>query len=185
MRGFLKPPEKEMKGTGVGLPHASREGGLVKTNHHLWTIQGRSEPVVLVAEDDPNDFMLLQIAFERLKLRPQLFRAIDGDQALRFLKGEPPFSDRGLFPFPDLVLLDLKMPGCGGFEVLARLQAERIPGVRVVVLSGSFLEMDMQRARELGAEDYLVKAQDFQGMVELVRKLHQKWLAGCAMESAG
>ena len=137
-----------------------------------------NEPAVLVIEDDANDFFLLQLAFEKLSLPHKLVRVIDGEQGLRYLKGEGAFADRAVFPFPALVLLDIKMPRCDGFEVLERLKEDKTWMVPVVVLSGSALPEDKKRARKLGATDYLVKEQTFDGAMGIVKSIQKKWLSG-------
>ena len=137
-----------------------------------------NEPAVLVIEDDANDFFLLQLAFEKLILPHKLVRVIDGEQGLRYLKGEGAFADRSVFPFPALVLLDIKMPRCDGFEVLERLKEDKTWNVPVVVLSGSALPEDKKRARKLGATDYLVKEQTFDGVMGIVKSIQKKWLSG-------
>ena len=137
-----------------------------------------NEPAVLVIEDDANDFFLLQLAFEKLSLPHKLVRVIDGEQGLRYLKGEGAFADRAVFPFPALVLLDIKMPRCDGFEVLERLKEDKTWTVPVVVLSGSALPEDKKRARKLGATDYLVKEQTFDGAMGIVKSIQKKWLSG-------
>jgi len=135
-----------------------------------------NESVVLVAEDSANDFILLQLAFKKAGLTHKLFRAHDGEEALKFIKGEGNFADRSAFPFPELMLLDLKMPRVNGFDVLTRLQEEPPVNLKVVVLSSSFLEDDKKRACELGATDYLVKADDFDGAMAVARTVHERWL---------
>src|SRR5256885_12552240 len=79
----------------------------------------RNSQTILLAEDNPNDVLLAQIAFERAGLTPRLVVGSDGEEALRYLKGESPYSDRLRFPFPNLVLLDLNMPKLTGFDVLS------------------------------------------------------------------
>jgi CheY-like chemotaxis protein len=136
-----------------------------------------TQAVVLVAEDDTNDFLLLELAFRENGMRCKLVRAHDGQEALEYVKGEGRFPDRKEYPFPTLMLLDLKMPRMNGFEVLAALRTLKLPKLAVVVLSGSTLEEDMQRARELGARDYLVKPGDFHEAVALAKAVHERWLA--------
>src|SRR5882762_7638608 len=93
--------------------------------------------LVLLAEDSEDDGLLLEMAFgqlDRLRLLP---RMADGAQTISYLQGEGKYSDRRHYPLPDLLLLDLKMPGVDGFQVLEWLQANPIPNLAVAVLSGS------------------------------------------------
>ena len=73
---------------------------------------------VLLAEDDPDDVLLTQLAFERARLANPLQVVRDGEEAIAYLSGEGAFADRDRFPMPILLLLDLKMPKMDGFQVL-------------------------------------------------------------------
>lgn len=113
---------------------------------------------ILVADDSSDDRLILSIILERTGLAHELFETQDGDEAIDFLSHSGPFSDPERFPKPDLFLLDLKMPGKNGFDVLEWLRQNptAAPG-QTVILSGSELPTDMERAREMGAADYLGK----------------------------
>jgi len=95
---------------------------------------------------------------------------------MTYLKGADPFQDREAFPFPDLLMLDLKMPQADGFEVLATLR-NRPPEIRlpVIVFSGSGAKEDMQTAFGLGAAEYFVKPVSLSSMAELVNVLNERW----------
>ena len=82
---------------------------------------------VLVAEDSDDDFLLLRKAFGLAGLeRHQLIRVRTGEATIMNLKGESPFDDRERWPLPDLLLLDGKMPGGSGFDVLRFLAENRM-----------------------------------------------------------
>ena len=132
--------------------------------------------MILVVEDNNNDFFVLQLAFEQAGFRHKLYRARDGKEAINFLKGTGIFCDRETFPFPDLLLLDLKPATGGSFEVLTRLQDERIPYLPVVLMSAFLDPKDIRRAQELGAQDYLLKPTHFEKVMELARALDADWL---------
>jgi len=127
---------------------------------------------LLWVEDDPNDILLGQRAMAKVGLEaPQLVR--DGQEAIDYLAGEGKFQDRSQHPCPSVILLDLKLPKLSGFEVLRWLREQpvlrRIP---VVVLTSSKESGDINRAYDLGANAYLVKAVDFKELVavlELIR----------------
>jgi len=100
----------------------------------------------------------------------------DGEQAIDYLAGRGQYTNREKFPLPYLLLLDLKMPGTDGFEVLQWLREE--PDLRrllVVVLTSSNLQSDVDRAYELGANSYLVKPVEFEQMVNLVQRFEAYW----------
>ena len=132
---------------------------------------------VLLAEDDPDDILITQIAFKKARLANPLQVVRDGEQAISYLKGEGRFADRMVYPVPLLLLLDLNMPKVSGFEVLEWMQghpeSERVP---VAVLTSSDHDPYAERAFELGAESYLVKPPNAQDLLALVQRLHAHWL---------
>lgn len=131
---------------------------------------------ILLVEDDSNDVLLIQRAFQKAGLREALKVVRDGSQAIDYLSGKGQYGNRDRFPVPFLVLLDLKMPGTNGFEVLEWLRAEPdLKRVLVVVLTSSNLQTDVDRAYELGANSYLVKPVEFAEMVNLIRRFEVYW----------
>ncbi len=118
----------------------------------------KSSSLILLAEDDPNDVFFMRRALQKANIELPLQVVSDGQQALDYLNGEGPFSDREQHPLPALMLLDLKMPFLDGFEVLTWINShaalKRIP---VVVLTSSAEERDRRKAAELGAKAYFVK----------------------------
>src|SRR6185436_1328860 len=118
--------------------------------------------VILLAEDDPNDLLLIQRAFQKGAVDNPFFVVRNGEEAIAYLSGTEGFSNRTEFPLPDLFLLDLKMPKVDGFEVLQWIRQQ--PGFSnlvVVVLTTSSDVYDVNRAYKLGANSFLVKPQDF------------------------
>src|SRR5690349_8161125 len=93
---------------------------------------------ILLAEDREDDIILVQKAFEKGGIHNPLFVVRDGQDAIDYLSGVFPFSDRDRFPNPGLLLLDLKMPRVDGFEVLRWLKTQpNLAPLRVVVLTSS------------------------------------------------
>ena len=143
-----------------------------------------AKATILWAEDDDNDVFFFQRALSKTGLNHQLIRVSDGAKAVDYLSGKPPFTDRHQYPIPHLVLLDLKMPRMGGFDVLAWLKAQpELRAIPALVLSSSNQESDQRRALELGASDYLVKPSQGEALVELVRTIDEKWLRSASVES--
>lgn len=134
--------------------------------------------VILVADDDENDVFFLRRAFAKSGLLHTLIHVSDGQKAIEYLLGEGIYADRKSNPFPDLLLLDVKMPKTDGFDVLATLQS--LPGseLPVVVFSTSALTLDVQMAKKLGALDYVMKPVDQDEMLKVVLSLHERWLSG-------
>ncbi len=121
---------------------------------------------------------MLRRAFGKAGLTHILLHVSDGQEAIDYLKGVAQFHNRFLYPLPSLLLLDLEMPGTDGFAVLewllTRSDLEALP---VVVLSSSNQEADIKRAKALGADDYVVKPADFDGMRSMAKDLVAHWLA--------
>lgn len=135
-----------------------------------------SDRYILLVEDDPNDILLIERAFRKAGLRHLLKVAEGGEQAVAYISGQGGYANRERFPMPFLVLLDLKMPGTDGFEVLQWIRAE--PGCKrllVVVLTSSNLQADVDRAYELGANSYLVKPVEFNQMHNLLQRFEVYW----------
>ena len=132
---------------------------------------------ILVADDDENDVFFLRRALARAGLANPLFVTRDGQDAIDYLAGTPPYDNRAQYPLPGLLLLDLKMPRVNGFDVLSWLS--RQPHLReliIVVLSSSSHEEDILKARQLGAHEFRTKPSDFQKLVELIAELQKRWL---------
>ncbi len=131
---------------------------------------------ILLVDDDSNDVLLIQRAFQKAGLRDVLRVVRNGEEAIEYLSGNGRYADRDSFPFPFLLLLDLKMPGVDGFEVLEWIRSRKdLRRLLVVVLTSSNLQADVDRAYELGANSYLVKPVEFGEMVNMVQRFEVYW----------
>ena len=134
---------------------------------------------VLLAEDDRDEVYLARWAFQTAGLPHEIIDVPDGAVTIEYLQGAPPFIDRVRYPFPRLLLLDLKMPKVNGFEVLAWLETRpEFSSLPAVVLSSSVFQGDSQKALDLGAREFLTKPYDMEELVTLAEGLHERWLAG-------
>jgi CheY-like chemotaxis protein len=124
---------------------------------------------ILVVEDDPNDVALLRVALENI-IPGVIFSAVsDGVQAVEYLSSGQAYSDREKFPFPDVVLLDLKLPLMDGFEVLRWIrQQSALKTLPVIGLTGSFRHEDTELACKAGASFCALKSQGFRLLAEKV-----------------
>ena len=133
---------------------------------------------ILLVEDNRMDVELTLDAFREARLVNTIHVAPSGQEALDYLFGTGAYTDRSVHPLPNLVLLDLKMPGIDGFEVLRRVKStpliRRIP---VVILTSSKEEADRALSYDIGTNSYLVKPVSFEGFMEVVRKIEGYWLA--------
>jgi len=133
--------------------------------------------VILLVEDREDDIFLIRKSFAKASLNNPLHVVRTGEEAVAYLNGEKQYSMRAEYPLPILVLLDLKLPGMDGFEVLKWIRAQ--PGLRgmpVVVLTCSTEIRDVNRAYQLGANSFFVKEMDFENTVELADLLRRYWV---------
>jgi CheY-like chemotaxis protein len=136
---------------------------------------GMAKPV-LVAEDFEPDAEALQSALKRAGVTNPVFVVGDGDRAIAYLKGEGIFSDRELFPPPGILILDLKMPGRGGMEVLEWCKRQRqLEDLLVVVVSGYNHILEIKQAYELGAATFLTKPVRDEDIANLIRAFKNHW----------
>jgi CheY-like chemotaxis protein len=125
-------------------------------------------PIMLVADDSKNDLLLLQKASKRAGNPVRLYFVRDGEEAMDYLRGTGKFADGTEFPMPDVVLLDINMPRRTGLEVLGWLRSTtHLKRLRALVMSGSTLQVDINRAYDLGANAYLIKPIDFDAFIEM------------------
>jgi len=131
--------------------------------------RGTPEPVVLLVEDDPGDVMMIREAFKESKQHGDLYVVGDGKKALSFLRRAGGFTTA---PRPDLILLDLSLPGRDGLDVLAEMKTDAdLLTIPAVVLTSSRSPKDIQRCYSLHANAYVTKPRDFDGMSEVIRQV--------------
>ncbi len=130
------------------------------------------DPIVLLVDDSQNDALLMRTVFQRAGFVEPMRLAVDGADAIAYLHGDGRYGDRHQFPLPTTVLLDLNMPRKNGFEVLEwiRLQPE-LRRLRVYILSASSRAQDIERAYDLGANSYLVKPGNLDGLLTMAKCL--------------
>jgi two-component system, response regulator len=139
---------------------------------------------ILLAEDDPDDRLLLREALQEGRLANELTCVEDGEELLDYLHQRGKY--RGGAPRPGLILLDLNMPKLDGREALRAIKAD--PSLRhipVVVLTTSKAEEDVLRSYDLGANSFITKPVTFQSMVDLMRVLGRYWLEIVELPAAG
>lgn len=136
-----------------------------------------SRAVVLLAEDEEDYVLLVRRAFEQAQIPNPLFVVPTGAEMISYLKGEGKFANRDEYPLPDLLLLDLKLPGFSGLEILGWLRSHPgLSAMRVVILTSSDDLRDINDAYRLGANSFLMKPYDFADLVSLAKVLQKYWL---------
>jgi CheY-like chemotaxis protein len=114
--------------------------------------------MILLVEDEDDDAFLMEIALRKVPASPRMSRVTNGQQALDYLKGDGKYADRGAYPLPKLIFLDLKLPFVHGFDVLNFIKSQpQFNGIHVAVLTGSLEDVDRERALRQGANSFYVK----------------------------
>lgn len=129
---------------------------------------------LLLVEDNPGDIRLIREALAENRLDIELHTVRDGEEALHFLHRR---GDYAMAPQPDLILLDLNLPKVDGHTVLATIEDDpELAGIPVVVLTSSMAADDVVRSYELRTNAYLLKPDDIDGYIDVVRALEAFWL---------
>ncbi|MBX7113169.1 MAG: response regulator [Myxococcaceae bacterium] len=132
---------------------------------------------MLLVEDNPDDVELTIRALQKNRLDNELVVCLDGEDALAFLFCEGRHAQRDPTELPEIVLLDLKLPGLTGLEVLRRIRSDhRTRSLPVVILTSSSQDRDMVESYALGANSYVQKPVNFSDFLEATRQLGLYWL---------
>jgi DNA-binding response OmpR family regulator len=125
--------------------------------------------ILLHVEDEDDDAILFSKACERAQLPVELCRVADGAEARAYLLGQGIYADRFRYPFPQVVVLDLKMPLVDGFEFLKWVRGpDGFATLPVLVFTSSLSREDKTRALAEGASSYFVKPASFDALVAMV-----------------
>ena len=131
---------------------------------------------VLLAEDDGNDVLLVKRAFQKTAVKDSLRIVRDGQEAINYLMGEGKYSDRNEYPFPTILLTDLKMPKLDGLEVLQWIKEhENCRVIPTIIFSASAQLQDVEKAYALGANSYVQKPSTFEELTILFASLLDYW----------
>jgi len=135
------------------------------------------QALFLLVEDNEDHVALIRRAFNKTKVVNPVQVVPSGEEAIEYLKGTGRFSNRAEFPLPALILLDLKLTGMDGFDVLRWVRSQAsLRAIRVVVLTSSNAIRDVNLAYQLGANSFLVKPVDFEDFVRVTEALQGYWL---------
>ena len=128
---------------------------------------------ILLVEDNPGDARLTREALSMSKVRNNMHRASDGEEAMRFLRHEGVF---GSVPTPDLILLDLNLPRRDGREVLEDIKSDPdLKHIPVVILTSSQAEEDIIRSYRLHANCFITKPVDLEQLTKVVQGIEHFW----------
>lgn len=143
------------------------------------------EFTVLVADDDPDDQLLIGDAFSEVRPGARIDFVSDGVELLEYMRREDRYATMVDDPLPRLVLLDLNMPLKDGREALFEIKSDpafwRTP---IIIFSTSTASIDIRRAYQLGANSFITKPSSFDRLVEIVRGIDRYWFEVVALPSA-
>src|ERR1700744_5638874 len=129
------------------------------------------ENKILHVEDNPDDVMLMNLAFNRAGIAAKLHVVNDGDEGIAALENSSWSGG------PVCVLLDVKLPRVSGLEVLAWIRNQpRLRRLPVILLTSSSQTADINRAYDLGANSFLVKPPDLDSLTQLVKTVAHYWV---------
>ncbi|SDC29328.1 Response regulator receiver domain-containing protein [Sphingomonas sp. YR710] len=130
---------------------------------------------ILLVEDNPGDAMLVRESMRDIKLHNRLHHVSDGDEAMRFLRRTGEYTDAAR---PDLILLDLNLPGMSGREVLSAIKGDaNLEVIPIVVMTSSSAERDIVESYEIGANCYVTKPLDLDQFMHVVQSVETFWLS--------
>ncbi|MGC1454459.1 MAG: response regulator [Nitrospirota bacterium] len=136
------------------------------------------EHKILIIDDSEDDILLTQMVLAKLGLKIRTEPALSGELGLAILKGGG--------PLPSLVLLDLKMPGLDGLDVLREIRSDdRLRGIPVIVVTHSDLESDREACYDAGANGFLHKSVDMDRFAVEIRKALEEWMKPASSGSMG
>ncbi|QLG28813.1 response regulator [Halorarum halophilum] len=136
---------------------------------------GRVKPIdILLVEPNPGDTRLFTESFKDGSITNQIYAVGDGESALEFLHQRGEYES---VPQPDIILLNFKLPGTSGEDVLARLRGDpKFSEIPVVVLTSSEVEEDIVRSNGVDADHYLQKPVESEDFVDFVQSIEAFWL---------
>ena len=140
------------------------------------TLEGNTMPIeILLVEDSPGDVRLTREAFKDARVLVNLQVAVDGEEAMAFLKREGKYSSK---PRPDIILLDLNLPKKDGRAVLAEIKEDpKLQTIPLVILTTSASEADVLKSYSLHANCYITKPVDLDGFLKVVKSIDGFWLS--------
>lgn len=132
--------------------------------------------VVIIAEDDPDDRLLIKDAIREAAGDTDVHFVSDGAEMLDYLNHRGRYKDKEVSPHPELILLDLNMPKKSGLEVLEEIKGDpTLRTIPVVVLTTSRSPEHVSRSYELGGNGYITKPNSYSELVALMENLNRYW----------
>lgn len=131
---------------------------------------------IVLIEDNPADVSLVRRFLDQSDIPFRLHKIMSGDRAEKLLLSEEFPDDGSEVPRPDLILLDLNLPGTDGRELLEKFKGnESLKSIPVIILTTSDLESDVKKAYTIGANTYIVKPETRDQFSTVVKTLESYW----------
>ncbi len=133
----------------------------------------RQDPafVVLMADDDEDDCLLVEAAFQEMSLAHDLRFVGDGQELLDYLYNEGDFTDHEKYPMPNLILLDLNMPRIDGRKALVKIKSDpKLKNIPILILTTSREKRDIELSEQAGASSFLSKPEVFEDLTDMLSK---------------
>ena len=136
----------------------------------------RTPVIILMADDDEDDYMLAREALLESRLTNELHFVRDGEELMDYLYRRGKYAQKSNSPRPGLILLDLNMPKKDGREALTEIKSDpNLRQIPVVVLTTSKAQDDIYEIYDLGANSFITKPVTFSSLVEVMKTLGKYW----------
>jgi CheY-like chemotaxis protein len=133
---------------------------------------------IMLVEDDAGDQKLIRQSLSKQKISNEINISSDAEEALEYLAKAKDGDDS--YPLPDLILLDLNMPGIGGKEFLKRIKNDQdLDIIPVVILTTSDSDQDILDSYKLHASGYIKKPVSLDGFNKVIQDLEEYWFVIC------
>ena len=130
---------------------------------------------LLLCEDNPGDIYLIEKSFYQSKVNYSIDRILNGNEVMLYLRQKQQYRYASR---PDILILDLNLPGKHGFEILQEIKADPLlKAIPIVVLTSSKAQQDVITSYQLQASCYIVKPSDLQAFLEAIRQIENFWLS--------
>ena len=124
-----------------------------------------------MADDDEDDCLLVESAFQEIGIAHDLRFVDDGVELLDYLYNEGDYADPEKYPTPDLIRLDLNMPRIDGREALAKIKSDpQLKNIPILIFTTSREERDIVLSKQAGASSFLSKPEGFQDLTDMLEK---------------
>lgn len=130
---------------------------------------------ILIVEDNLEEQLLIRKAFEEFQVTDTVHAVNDGEEAIAYLKGDRPFSDRQEYLFPTFLITNLNMPRVNGFELLLFIKRSKLIIIPAIVLSTSANPHDLHRAYLFGVNAFHIKPPQKEEFMEVLRRIYEYW----------